>query len=260
MTQPRLLVISALDPSGGAGTLMDLQVGRAAGARVVAAITALTVQGPQGVRAVHAVDSKVLSAQLDTLAQELPLGAVKIGALAGEANVRVVSNFLHSVPKLPVVVDPVIRPTRGVPLLEPEAVTELARKLLPLATLVTPNLREAEELTGEKIADDTSIVKAGKLLLDMMGEGDKWALIKGGHLPGNPVDVMVSNRGRLRRYRSQRLPGEFRGTGCALASAIAAGLSIGKSVPDAVKKARKMLIGWMDKAPHPPGAPRCLCP
>jgi len=259
MTQPRLLVISALDPSAGAGMLMDLQAGRAAGAQVVAAISAITVQASSGVREVHPVKSEILAAQLETLAEELPLGAVKIGALATEGNVRVVAAFLHRLPKLPVIVDPVIRPTRGVPLLTREAITEMAKSVLPLATLLTPNLMEAEDLTGVKVSDDASVVEAGKKLLGMMGEGDKWVLIKGGHMPGNPVDVLMG-RTSVRRYRSSRRPGEFRGTGCALASAIAGGLSIGKSVPDAVKKARRMLIKWMDEAPRIPGVPRCLRP
>ena len=259
MTQPRLLVISALDPSAGAGMLMDLQAGRAAGAQVVAAISAITVQVPSGVRQVHPVKSDILAAQLETLAEELPLGAVKVGALASKSNVRVVVSFLHRLPQLPVLVDPVIKPTRGVPLLPRKAITEMAKNLLPLATVVTPNIQEAEELTGVEISDDASVLEAGRKLLELMGEGDRWVLIKGGHMPGNPVDVLVGKTA-VRRYRSSRRPGEFRGTGCALASAIAGGLSIGRSVPEAVKRARKMLIGWMDKAPIISGVPRCIRP
>jgi hydroxymethylpyrimidine/phosphomethylpyrimidine kinase len=135
----------------------------------------------------------------------------------------------------------------------------MAQNLLPLATVVTPNIQEAEELTGLEISDYASVLEAGRKLLELMGEGDRWVLIKGGHMPGNPVDVLVG-KSTVRRYRSSRRPGEFRGTGCALASAIAGGLSIGKSVPEAVKRARKMLIGWMDKAPIISGVPRCLRP
>jgi len=261
MTQPRLLVISALDPSAGAGMLMDLKAGRAAGASLVGALTAITVQGPGGVRAVHPVESGILKAQIETLADELPIGAVKIGALASDENVKVVARFLRSAPKIPVLLDPVIKPTRGVSLMSREAVEEMTRKLLPNSTVITPNTLEAELLTDMDIDSETMMIEAGRKLLDMMGgDGDRWALIKGGHLEGHPVDVLVG-KNTVRRYHSKRRPGEFRGTGCALASAVAAGLSIGREVPDAVKRARRMLIRWMDKAPaYRDGSPRRLRP
>ncbi len=260
MTQPRLLVISALDPSAGAGMLMDLKAGCAAGAQVVAAITAITVQGPKGIRAVHPVDSDLLAAQLETLADELPLGAVKIGALASEDNVNEVARFLRKVPQLPVLLDPVIKPSRGVQLLPSGAITALTRKLLPVATVVTPNRHEAVELTGIEVSDEKSMVAAGRALVRLMRGGDDgWALIKGGHLDGPPVDVLVG-RDIIRRYRGKRRPGEFRGTGCALASAVAAKMSLGMEVPEAVARARRMLIRWMDKAAIIPGKPTCLHP
>jgi len=259
MTRPRLLVISALDPSAGAGMLMDALAGRAAGAQVVAAVTAITVQGPNGIRAVHPVDGKLLTAQIETLLDELPVGAIKIGALGSERNVRAVARILRKIPETPVVVDPVIKPTRGVRLLPMEAVASLARKLLPVATVVTPNLEEAGILTEMDIVDEASMVESATSLVASMGRGDRWALVKGGHLKGHPVDVLVG-KNDVRRYRGRRRTGEFRGTGCALASAIAARLSLGASVPEAVKSARKMLARWMDTATCPPKGPRCLKP
>lgn len=259
MTQPRLLIISALDPSAGAGMLMDALAGRAAGAQVAAAVTAVTVQGPGGVRAVHPVESSLLTSQIETLLDELPVGAIKIGALTTEENVRAVARILRRIPETPVVVDPVIKPTRGVQLLPMEAVTSLARRLLPLATVATPNLDEAGILTETKITDEVSMVKAARALVDSMGRGNRWALVKGGHLKGHPVDVLAG-KDDLRRYRSRRRGGEFRGTGCALASVIAAKLSLGESVPEAVKVARRMLTRWMNKAPRPPQGPCCLKP
>lgn len=259
MTQPRLLVISALDPSAGAGLLMDLKAARAAGAAVVAAVTAITVQGPGGVRAVHPVESSILQAQITTLFDELPIGAIKIGALAGQDNVRVVANILRQAPHLPVVLDPVIKPTRGVQFLSPEAITELARKLLPNATLLTPNTYEAKALSGIDITDEESMIEAARKLLEQMGDGQRWVMVKGGHIVGQPVDVLVG-RDKVFRYRSKRRPGEFRGTGCALASAIAAGLSLSKDVPESVRRARRMLIRWMDNATGPENAPKCLRP
>ncbi len=259
MTQPRLLVISALDPSAGAGMLMDTLAARAAGAQVVSAVTAITVQGPSGIRSVHPVESSLLTSQIETLLDELPVGAIKIGALGTEKNVQAVARILRKIPEIPVVVDPVIKPTRGVQLLPTQAVTSLARKLLPVATLITPNLAEAGMLTEMEITDEASMVEVGISLVASMGRGERWALVKGGHLEGRPVDVLVG-RNDVRRYRSRRRTGDFRGTGCALASAIAAKLSLGATVPEAVKSARRMLTRWMDKAPHPPRGPRCLKP
>lgn len=251
MNTKRVLIISALDPSGGAGLLMDLRAVSGAGAEGLAAVSALTVQGPRGVRAVHPVSDEILIAQIETLAQELTIGAVKIGALGSAANVKAVSAFLHSYPQVPVVLDPVIKPTHGVDLMPREALVELRRSLFELSTVITPNRHEAEELSGIEVKDAKSMRKAALTIMEMMGDGDHWVLVKGGHLPGNHakgvMDTLVGP-GRDRSYRGKRRPGSFRGTGCALASAIAAGLAKGLDVPESVAKARKMLLKWMDKA------------
>lgn len=247
MNIPRVLIISALDPSGGAGLLMDVRAVTGAGAVGVAAVSALTVQGPKGVRAVHPVADEILASQIQTLVDELPIRAVKIGALGSPENVRAVSAFLHAYPNLPVVLDPVLKPTHGVDLLPREALVELRKSLLDKVTVVTPNRDEAQELTGIEIKDTRDMRKAGKALLGFMGGGERWVLIKGGHLPGEPVDLLMS-AAQSKMFKGKRKPGEYRGTGCALASAISAGLALGLPVPKAVAKARSLLMRWMDKA------------
>lgn len=259
MNVPRVLIISALDPSGGAGMLMDLRAVRGAGAEGVASVAAITVQGPRGVRAVHPVSEAILIAQIETLVDELTIGAVKIGSLGSAENVRAVSAFLHSHPQLPVVLDPVLKPTHGVDLMPRDALVELRRGLLETATVVTPNRHEAGVLTGIEVNDVKTMRKAAKKLLSMMGEdGNHWVLVKGGHLAGDPVDMLVGH-GKSRTYHGKRRPGEYRGTGCALASGIAAGLALGLTVPDAVAKARRLLLKWMDRA-EPRQEPKDLRP
>lgn len=247
MNIPRVLIISALDPSGGAGLLMDVRAVTSAGAVGVGAVSALTVQGPKGVRGVHPVAGEILASQIQTLVDELPIMAVKIGALGSPENVKAVSAFLHAYPNLPVVLDPVLKPTHGVDLLPREALVELRKSLLDKVTLVTPNRDEAQELTGLEIKDTADMRKAGRALLEVMGRGEKWVLIKGGHLPGEPVDLLIgANQSKV--FRGKRKPGEYRGTGCALASAISAGLALGFPVPKAVARARRLLMRWMDRA------------
>jgi len=259
MNVPRVLIISALDPSGGAGMLMDLRAVRGAGAEGVAAVAAITVQGPRGVRAVHPVSDVILIAQIETLVDELSIGAIKIGALGAAENIRAVSAFLHSHPQLPVVLDPVLKPTHGVDLMPRDALVELRRGLLEVATVVTPNKDEAGTLTGIEVSDVKSMRKAAKQLLSMMGpDGDHWVLVKGGHLAGDPVDMLMG-RSKSHTYHGKRRPGEYRGTGCALASAIAAGLALGMDVPQAVTKARRLLLKWMDQA-EPRQEPKHLRP
>lgn len=257
MNIPRVLVISALDPSGGAGLLMDIRAITRAGAVGVVAVSALTVQGPKGVRAVHPVSDEILASQIQTLVDELPIRAVKIGALGSPENVRAVSAFLHAYPTLPVVLDPVLKPTHGVDLLPQEALVELRKGLLDKVTIVTPNRDEAQVLTGIEIKGVKDMRKASKALLEVMGEGERWVLIKGGHLPGEPVDLLMGAK-QSKVFRGRRKPGEYRGTGCALASAISAGLAQGLDVPRAVAKARRLLMKWMDRAIPSVGAKQLI--
>jgi hydroxymethylpyrimidine/phosphomethylpyrimidine kinase len=238
--------------------LMDLRAIRAAGAEGVAAVAAITVQGPRGVRAVHPVSEKILVAQIETLVDELSIGAVKIGALGSARNVRAVSAFLHAHPQLPVVLDPVIKPTHGVDLMPRNALIEMRRDLLDIATVVTPNRYEAGVLAEMVVSDANTMRKAGKKLQSIMGNGNHWVLLKGGHLAGDPVDMLLGP-GISRTYRGKRRPGEYRGTGCALASAIAAGLALGLDVPESVTRARRLLLKWIDQA-VPRQEPRHLRP
>jgi hydroxymethylpyrimidine/phosphomethylpyrimidine kinase len=142
---------------------------------------------------------------------------------------------------VPVVVDPVGVSKHGDPLLAPDAVIELRDRLLPVATLVTPNLYEVEQLTGVKVSEEADLRRAADAVLEL---GPAAVLVKGGHLPGDPVDLLVTADGLERRYRSERLDNRHtHGTGCTLASAIASLLAHGQALPDAVGGAKRYVTG-----------------
>ena len=238
------LIIAASDPSGGAGLEADLKVMAAHGVFAVTAVTAVTVQDSRGLRDVKPVDGdtfrRVLALHLDDQA----ISAVKIGALGAGENVEAVRAFLDALrPLPPVVLDPVVRASSGAALLD-EGGVELLRSLLPLVALVTPNLIEAGLLTGHEVADVAAMVRAGE---ELRGLGAKAALVKGGHLKYEPRDVLVYEGG-TREWEGERLPHEYHGTGCALASAIAAGLARGSGLIEAVDAGRSYLFRCMQGA------------
>jgi hydroxymethylpyrimidine/phosphomethylpyrimidine kinase len=165
--------------------------------------------------------------------------AIKTGMLASAAIVAAVCDELAAAPA-PVVVDPVAVSKHGDSLLSAGTLEAVRDLLLPLATVVTPNLPEAELLAGMTIADEDAMVTAARVIGEM---GPRWVLIKGGHLPGDPVDLLVSGSSQI-RYPGTRIASRHtHGTGCTLASAIASGLALGEDVPGAVKSAREYITG-----------------
>lgn len=233
-----VLAIAGTDPTGGAGIQADLQVLARCGVHGMAVPTALIEQDSRGVRRVHAVFPSVFEKQLLACFEDAPPDAVKIGALATDEILRSVCRFLHRYGPLPVVLDPVLRASNGAFLLERRAWDTLRYELLPLTTLVTPNLPEAGVLAGtEAPATVEAMEEAGRRVREL---GVPWVLVKGGHLAGEPVDLLLQGEGR-REYRAKRFEGEVHGTGCALSSAIAAGLAGGMDVPQAVARAHAYL-------------------
>jgi len=206
--------------------------------------TALTVQTPRGVRDVRPVDPDVFAAQLDAVLEDVPPAAVKLGMLATGAIAEIVADRLGALPDVPVVVDPVLASTSGAALLDEAGLKVLAERLLSRATVLTPNLAEAAALGGRPVVDlATMKAAAGSLAL----RGAPAVLVKGGHLDGDPVDVLFVARargvgeGRFRVWRSNRVRRAPRGTGCALASAIAGHLAQGGTIEEAVAAARKLV-------------------
>lgn len=239
------LTIAGSDPSGGAGIQADLRTFAALGVVGVSAITALTVQNSLGVQSVHPVPADVLAAQMEAILSDTKVQAVKIGMLGGAAQVRAVAAALRKYSPPNVVLDPVLASTGGVPLLDDEGRKALLTELMPLCDLITPNLSEAEALTGLTVHDLKTAQAAGEQLIQA---GAKAVLIKGGHLLGKPDDFLILPRGHeispmgwyLLRGRRIETP-HTHGTGCFLSSATAAYLAKGLRLEQAIVRAKMLL-------------------
>ena len=244
---PRVaLTIAGSDPGGAAGIQADLKTFHAFAVYGASVVTALTAQDTTAVHAIADVDPSFVGAQLDAVLGDLPVAAAKTGMLGRAAVVEVVSARLaaHPVPHL--VVDPVLIATGGQRLTDAAAVEVVRRTLLPLATLVTPNLLEAAALTGRPVRDLAEMRDAARALVDL---GVRAALVTGGHLAGPPVDVLFAG-GALRELEGARIgEGLAHGTGCTLSAAITAGLAAELSLTDAIDRARRYVRRALESAP-----------
>ena len=228
------LTIAGSDSGGGAGIQADLKTFAALGAHGVSAITALTAQNTRGVTAVHLVPVKHLRAELDAVFEDFEIAAAKTGMLGDARTVRCVARELARRKPRWVVVDPVMIATSGARLLDPDAVRVLIERLIPLADVLTPNLPEAEALTGVSIRTARDGERVAEQLL---GYGAQAVLLKGGHGRGREViDRWFDARGTV-ELRHPRLAGRFHGTGCTLSSALAAELAKGAAPRTAGRRA-----------------------
>jgi len=237
--RPVALTIAGADSAGCAGAQADLRTFHAFGVHGLSALTAVTAQNTRAVRGVFPLAPAVLERQLAALAEDFTIGAVKIGMLGSGAAVEIVARWLER-QHCPVVLDPVLVSSSGTPLLPARALGRLRERLLPRATLLTPNLPEARILLGRAGgalgADLVAIAAALRAL------GPQAVLLKGGHGGEDPIrDVLIDASGRPRTFRHRRLPFDARGTGCTLASAVAAGLALGLALPQAVARAERHL-------------------
>jgi hydroxymethylpyrimidine/phosphomethylpyrimidine kinase len=247
---PCALTIAGSDSGGGAGIQADLKTFSAYGVHGLSAVAALTAQNTQGVTAVHVPAPEFLRVQIDTVFADFHVGAVKLGMLAEASIIEVVAEALAQFKPPHVVLDPVMLASSGARLLEEDAIDVLRERLFPLATLITPNLPEAELLLGCSISDEAAAEAAlGKLLA--LGPGA--VLLKGGHMPGGGplVDRFAQGAARI-QFSHERLPVRGHGTGCTLASAIAASLSCGATLFDACADATDYVHGALRTA-HFPG-------
>jgi hydroxymethylpyrimidine/phosphomethylpyrimidine kinase len=242
---PRVLVVAGLDPSGGAGLVADLEAVAAAGARGWAVAAALTAQGRRGARGFEPVSETMLLAQIDALVDGERPQAVKTGMLANAALARALANRLAapSLRRVPLVVDPVLAASSGAPLFDPGDLSpgEALVPILARAWLATPNLPELALLTGDDVSTDEAAIRAARRL------PARAVLVKGGHREGAPVDLLVESR-RVTRFTGRRRTGTARGTGCRLASAIAAHLAAGASLEQAVRRAKALVGRYLDRA------------
>lgn len=233
-TRRSCLSIAGLDPSGGAGVLVDASVFRSLGFHPACVVAALTVQNTVEVSVVEAVDSSLLRRQVSAVVKDLDVAAVKVGALWSRENVEAVAELLQELVKVPRVVDPVLKAKKGERLLEEGAVDGLVRKLLPSADLATPNVEEAEEITGVKIRDRADMEEALQRLRKI---GVRVPVVKGLVEDGKVVDATLY-QGKVYFMDAEQL-GEVRGSGCVFSAALAAYLAKGLKPLDAIREARR---------------------
>ena len=234
------LTIAGSDASGGAGLQADLKTFHQFGVYGEAVVTLVTAQNTLGVRAVERLKPELVAAQIEAVVSDIPPRAAKTGALgdAGivEAVARVAAGF-----GFPLIVDPVMASKHGAALLDADAVRVLRERLMPLAALLTPNLAEAEALTGREVATIEAMREAARALC---GFGARSVLVKGGHLEGAPVDVLFHD-GRFVELAGTRIrTGHTHGTGCAYSAAITALAALGLEMPEAVARAKR----WIGRA------------
>ena len=244
----RALTVAGSDSGGGAGIQADLKTFGALGVFGTSAITAVTAQNTVGVRRIQEIDPDVVAAQIDAVAEDIGMDAVKTGMLASNAIIEAVAAAFrrHRVPNL--VVDPVMISKSGARLLKEDALTTLKTKLLPLAEIVTPNIPEAEVLSGRAIADAEALRDAAKRIADL---GARRVVIKGGHAEGpNVVDLYFDGE-RFEEFKAERIATRStHGTGCTYSAAIAAYLAHGLPPLEAVARAKEFLVAALRSAPE----------
>lgn len=244
----RVLIVAGSDSGGGAGIQADIKTVTALDGFAMTAVTALTAQNTQGVHGIHTVPVEFIQQQIRVVVEDIGADVIKTGMLGTSPVIRGVAECLQqAAPDVPLVVDPVMVAKGGALLLESEAVMTLKWTLLPRAALITPNLYEAEVLTGLRITDEAGMLAAGKQLLEL---GPKAVLVKGGHLEGHlTVDLLLTAEG-VTRFADLRIDTRHsHGTGCTLASAISCGIAQGLPLPDAVARARAYVRRALETAP-----------
>jgi len=236
------LTIAGSDSGGGAGIQADLKTFAALGVYGTSALTAVTAQNTVGVRAVEEAPPALVAAQIDAVLEDIGADAAKTGMLSSAAIVAVTVGRIraHGIARL--VVDPVMVAKSGDRLLREDAVRALRTDLLPLALVVTPNLPEAETLAGVTIGSRADLEDAARRIAAL---GPRYVLIKGGHAPGDPIDILYDGRA-FREYPGARIATtSTHGTGCTLSAAIVAYLARGLAVEDAVGRAKEYVVAAM---------------
>ncbi|MDO0925548.1 bifunctional hydroxymethylpyrimidine kinase/phosphomethylpyrimidine kinase [Streptomyces sp. TG1A-8] len=236
---PRVLTVAGSDSGGGAGVQADLKTMLALGVHGMSVITAVTAQNSVGVQGTWELPARAVRAQYRSVVDDIGVQAVKTGMLASAELVGTVAELI-STTDAPAVVDPVGVSKHGDPLLAASALESLRTRLLPVATVATPNLDEVAQLTGVRVESQDDLRRAAAAVLEY---GPRWALVKGGHLAGDAVDLLTDGFEEhwLRAPRHDNR--HTHGTGCTLASAIASELAKGLSVPEAAARAKEYVTG-----------------
>ncbi|HEY8490811.1 MAG TPA: bifunctional hydroxymethylpyrimidine kinase/phosphomethylpyrimidine kinase [Dehalococcoidia bacterium] len=241
------LTIAGSDSGGGAGIQADLKTFSALGVYGTSAITAITAQNTVAVTQVLALPPDLVAAQIDAVLSDIGADAVKTGMLANAGVIEAAADRLRAYGVTNLVVDPVMVAKSGARLLEPEAVEALRTRLLPLATVVTPNVPEAEALVGRPLQETEDLRRAAA---EIAALGPAAVVMKGGHRPGPEVVDLLYYQGAFIEFRGPRIEtGSTHGTGCTFASAVAAGLARGLTIPEAVGQAKVYVTEALRHAP-----------
>ena len=247
---PLVLSFAASDPSGGAGIQADLLTLASTGCHPLSVITAITVQDTLGIEALQAIDAEWVADQARCLLEDMPVDAFKIGVLGSVENIAAIAEILSDYPDVPLVLDPVLASGRGDELATEEMLHALRELLLPRTTIITPNSTEARRLAadGEEDAEPALAICAQRLI-EM---GSEYVLITGTHEPTpQVVNTLYNKSGVVRSDPWERLPGGYHGSGCTLASAIAALVANGLELPEAVREAQDYTWHALAKAYRP---------
>jgi hydroxymethylpyrimidine/phosphomethylpyrimidine kinase len=243
----RVLIVAGSDSGGGAGIQADIKAVTMLGGFGMTAVTALTAQNTLGVFGIHPVPPDFVVQQMRVVLDDIGADVIKIGMLGSAEIAEAVADFLETVPDIPVVLDPVMISTSGSALLDDPGMLAMKQRLLPRAAVVTPNLHEAEVLTGRPVS---MLADMEAVAADMLEAGAGGVLIKGGHLEGNELIDLLMASGVRAEFRHPRIETRHtHGTGCTLASAIAALLAQGLSLPQAVEIAVAYVQSAIRNAP-----------
>ncbi|HFU4232759.1 TPA: bifunctional hydroxymethylpyrimidine kinase/phosphomethylpyrimidine kinase [Streptococcus suis] len=242
------LSIAGTDPTGGAGIMADLKSFQARSVYGMAVVTSVVAQNTKGVQLIRHLDQEILEEQLKSVSQDIVPDAIKTGMLAQVETIELVASYLAE-QKCPYVLDPVMVATSGDRLIEENAIQALKTKLLPLATIITPNLPEAEVLVGRTLKSENDIMNAGRWIRKELGV--KNVVIKGGHLANVASDYLFLEDGEVRIISAARIAtNHTHGTGCTYAAVITAELAKGRTVAQAVETAKRFITEAIQTAPE----------
>ncbi|HHY06783.1 MAG TPA: bifunctional hydroxymethylpyrimidine kinase/phosphomethylpyrimidine kinase [Clostridia bacterium] len=234
----KVLTIAGSDSSGGAGIQADLKTFCAHGVFGMSVITAVTAQNTCEVKAVQDISPAIIGKQIEAIFEDIEVDAVKIGMVSQIASIKIIAEKLAGYRPAHIVLDPVMVSKSGYALLNPEAATILQKELIPLSTIVTPNIYEAEIIAGIKIKSLEDMKEAARLI---MGIGPLAVLVKGGHMEGEPIDILFEGNDFTYFGAERIITRNTHGTGCTLSAAIAANLALGMNVKQAVKQAKEYI-------------------
>lgn len=234
---PAVLVFAATDPSSGAGLSADILTLASMGCHPLIVATAITVQNTSGVEGVFPIDSDWVADQARAILEDVPVAAFKVGVLGSADNIGVIAEVVSDYPEIPLILDPVLASARGDEFVDEESLEAIRDLLIPQTTILTPNTHELRLISGQ---DDDSDESEETLAMRLVSAGCEYVLVTGTHAPTPDVaNTLYGERGRIRVDRWTRLPGSYHGSGCTLASALAATVARGIDVGDAAREAQE---------------------